>query len=482
MANNISRSSIVNSLVWKFLERIFSQGMNLFVQIILARLLLPKDFGSLALIVAITNYAAIFVQSGLATTIVQRKNLHKGDVSTLLTSSLVVAGALYVSIYVLSPWISSIYKLPELVWPLRILALVLFLNGYNSVQTALLQREMKFKALFWRSMLAVPISGTVGIVMAYTGFGLWALVAQNIINMAVTVIVMYIGSDYPLKFGFNWTRARNLYSFGGKILLTSLVTGFGDTFRTLLIGKKYDANELAYYNKGNAYSNYITQIVNATLKSVMLPAFAKNQDDIEVIRSYMRKSLGVTAFVMFPILFGVIATAKPLVLLFLTAKWAPAIPFLMIYCFLRLPSSLTVLDKQVFYALGKSHIGLYYEIGLLIANIAILLLTMEFSVMAMAVGITVVEYIGCVVIYFVADRVYHYRLSDRIKDIWKPLLNSMLMFFAMKSIDILNLSDLSVLLLQLCVGLICYILGAIILRDENIKYLISVVKAKHFPF
>ena len=293
---------------------------------------------------------------------------------------------------------------------------------------------------------------------------------------------MYIGSDYPLKFGFNWTRARNLYSFGGKILLTSLVTGFGDTFRTLLIGKKYDANELAYYNKGNAYSNYITQIVNATLKSVMLPAFAKNQDDIEVIRSYMRKSLGVTAFVMFPILFGVIATAKPLVLLFLTAKWAPAIPFLMIYCFLRLPSSLTVLDKQVFYALGKSHIGLYYEIGLLIANIAILLLTMEFSVMAMAVGITVVEYIGCVVIYFVADRVYHYRLSDRIKDIWKPLLNSMLMFFAMKSIDILNLSDLSVLLLQLCVGLICYILGAIILRDENIKYLISVVKAKHFPF
>lgn len=482
MANNISRSSIVNSLVWKFLERIFSQGMNLFVQIILARLLLPKDFGSLALIVAITNYAAIFVQSGLATTIVQRKNLHKGDVSTLLTSSLVVAGALYVSIYVLSPWISSIYKLPELVWPLRILAFVLFLNGYNSVQTALLQREMKFKALFWRSMLAVPISGTVGIVMAYTGFGLWALVAQNIINMAVTVIVMYIGSDYPLKFGFNWTRARNLYSFGGKILLTSLVTGFGDTFRTLLIGKKYDANELAYYNKGNAYSNYITQIVNATLQSVMLPAFAKNQDDIEVIRSYMRKSLGVTAFVMFPILFGVIATAKPLVLLFLTAKWAPAIPFLMIYCFLRLPSSLTVLDKQVFYALGKSHIGLYYEIGLLIANIAILLLTMEFSVMAMAVGITVVEYIGCVVIYFVADRVYHYRLSDRIKDIWKPLLNSMLMFFAMKSIDILNLSDLSVLLLQLCVGLICYILGAIILRDENIKYLISVVKAKHFPF
>lgn len=482
MANNISRSSIVNSLVWKFLERIFSQGMNLFVQIILARLLLPKDFGSLALIVAITNYAAIFVQSGLATTIVQRKNLHKGDVSTLLTSSLVVAGALYVSIYVLSPWISSIYKLPELVWPLRILALVLFLNGYNSVQTALLQREMKFKALFWRSMLAVPISGTMGIVMAYTGFGLWALVAQNIINMAVTVIVMYIGSDYPLKFGFNWTRARNLYSFGGKILLTSLVTGFGDTFRTLLIGKKYDANELAYYNKGNAYSNYITQIVNATLQSVMLPAFAKNQDDIEVIRSYMRKSLGVTAFVMFPILFGVIATAKPLVLLFLTAKWAPAIPFLMIYCFLRLPSSLTVLDKQVFYALGKSHIGLYYEIGLLIANIAILLLTMEFSVMAMAVGITVVEYIGCVVIYFVADRVYHYRLSDRIKDIWKPLLNSMLMFFAMKSIDILNLSDLSVLLLQLCVGLICYILGAIILRDENIKYLISVVKAKHFPF
>lgn len=478
MENNISKSKIVHSLAWKFLERLCSQGINLAVQIILARLLLPEAFGSLAIIAAITNYASIFVQSGLATTIVQRKDLHPKDVSTLLTASVVVAAIFVIVLFFLSPWIASEYNLPDLVWPLRVLSLILLLNAFNSVQTALLSRDMDFKVIFWRSILAVPVSGGIGIAMAYCGFGLWSLVALNLTNMLVTVIVMNIGSNYNLKFGFSWSRAKSLYSFGGKILLTSMVSGFGDTFRTMLIGKKYNANQLAYYDKGYVYSLYITQIVNATLQSVMLPAFSKQQDNPVQLQMYVRKSIGMTAFIMFPILFGVMACAKPLVILLLSDKWAPAIPFLMIFCIFRLPGCISILDKQVFYALGNSDIGLFYEIGLLIMNITVLLITAQISIFAMAVGATVVEYLGCVSIFIIADRIYGYRLTDRVKDIYKPLMNAVIMSVLMLWISGFDMSETTTLILQVSVGFCGYIFLSAITKDKNIKNLKSILSHK----
>lgn len=478
MENNISKSKIVHSLAWKFLERLCSQGINLAVQIILARLLLPEAFGSLAIIAAITNYASIFVQSGLATTIVQRKDLHPKDVSTLLTASVVVAAIFVIALFFLSPWIASEYGLPDLVWPLRVLSLILLLNAFNSVQTALLSRDMDFRVIFWRSILAVPISGGIGIAMAYCGFDLWSLVALNLTNVLVTVIVMRIGSNYDLKFGFSWTRAKSLYSFGGKILLTGMVSGFGDTFRTMLIGKKYNADQLAYYDKGYIYSLYITQIVNATLQSVMLPAFSKQQDNPVQLQMYVRKSIGMTAFIMSPILFGVMACAKPLVILLLSDKWAPAIPFLMIFCLLRLPACLAVLDKQVFYALGKSQIGLFYEIGLLILNIIVLLITAQISIFAIAIGATVVEYLGCISIFIIADKIYGYNLISRIKDIYKSLMNSIIMSVLMLYVSKFELTETTILMIQVSAGFCSYILLSAITKDTNIKDLKSILAHK----
>ena len=186
----INSKTIANSLWWKLLERLFSQGINLVVQIILARILLPSDFGSLAIIVAITNYAAIFVQTGLSTVLIQKKNLAPEDTSTMLTASMVIALFFFIVLFFLAPWISSNYNLPEILWPLRVLSLILFLNAINSVQTALLARSMNFKTIFIRSAVSVPVSGAVGIAMAYMGFGVWALVTHNLLNMLIMVIML----------------------------------------------------------------------------------------------------------------------------------------------------------------------------------------------------------------------------------------------------------------------------------------------------
>lgn len=471
MEPQVSRSKVVNSLWWKMLERIFSQGVNLIVQIILARLLLPADFGSLAIIVAITNYAAIFVQSGLGTAIIQKSNLENRDVETLLTASLSIALIFYLALFFSATWIASFYDSPSLIWPLRVQALVLFLNAINSIQTALLSRNLSFKTLFWRSVIAVPVAGAVGIIMAYKGFGLWALVAHNLTNMLVVVLVMTIGAKIPLKVGFNWNSAKQLYSFSGKILLTNLVSGAGDTIRTMVIGKKYSRSDLSYYDKAYTYSSYVTNIVIGTIQSVILPVLSRSQDDLISLKKMARRSIGTSAFVMFPVLLWVAAASRPLVLLLLTEKWAPCIPFLMLFCILRMCGCITTVDKQVYYAIGKSEIGLYYEFFFLLANLIVLFFTVKLGIKYIAIGYFVMEFIGSFSIFLVSSRIYGYRIVERIKDLLRPFINAIIMFIICWCVNMLHLNNIITLILQFVLGIIVYWGLAKITFDQNLAYL-----------
>ena len=457
------------------LERVFTQGINLVVQIILARLLLPEDFGSLAIIVAITNFAAIFVQSGLGTAIVQKSGLNEKDVETLFSASLGIALFFYIILFFGASWIASYYNSPNLVWPLRVQSIVLFLNAINSIQTALLARNMRFKTLFLRSVIAVPIAGTVGIIMAYQGFGLWALVAHSLTNMFVVVLVMTIGAQIPLRIGFDWNSAKQLYSFSGKILLTNLVSGAGDTIRTMVIGKKYTRQDLSYYDKAYTYSNYVTHIVIGTIQSVILPVLSRSQDDDHILKTMARRGVGTSAFIMFPVLFWVAACSEPLVLLLLTEKWAPCIPFLMVFCFLRTCGCITTVDKQAYYAMGRSEIGLFYEMFFLAVNITVLIFTVRLGVMAVAIGYLIIELLGTLVLYIVSSRVFGYTLKERCKDLILPFVNSLIMFWTCLGIKFLGIDYLSTLLLQLVAGVGMYYIMVRITKDTNLNYLQDII-------
>lgn len=474
----INSKTIANSLWWKLLERLFSQGINLVVQIILARILLPSDFGSLAIIVAITNYAAIFVQTGLSTVLIQKKNLDPEDTSTMLTASLVIALFFFIVLFFLAPWISSFYNLPGILWPLRVLSLILFFNAINSVQTALLSRSMDFKTIFIRSAVSVPISGAVGIAMAYMGFGVWALVTHNLLNMLIMVIVMFLGTDIKMKFGFSLPRAKEMYGFSGKIMLSGLISGFGETVRTMTIGKRYTPDDLAYYDKAYTYAQYVVHIIHSSIQSVMLPVFSRQQDDITSLRDTNRKTVSMVSFVMFPVLIGAVVSARPFILLLLTEKWALSIPFFMLFCIFRLVGCVTSVDKQAYYALGRSDLTLYFEIGLLIANITVLFAMVNLGVWAIAVGATIVEFIGCFSLCVISSKLYGYKLSQRFSDIKLPLFNSMIMAGALYLIGRLALSNLWILLLQVVAGIIVYYVMAKLTKDKNIGILKTILLKK----
>lgn len=474
---NPYRGTAVSSFVWKLMERVFSQGISLFVQIILARMLMPEDFGALAIIAAITNYAAIFVQSGLSTAIIQKKDLKETDVSTVFVASMVIAAIMYTGIFVAAPFVAEAYGLIELKWTLRALGLILFLHSANAVQTALLSRKMKFKTLFFRSMFSVPLSGAVGIAMAYWGFGVWALVSHHLVSMLVIVVFMSLDKDARFGFGFSRDSFKRIYSFSWKVMLTSMIAGFHDALRTMIIGKKYSTEDLAYYDKAYTYSAYVTLIINTSISSVLLPVFSRQQDDINQLRSMARRAAKLSAFVMFPVLLGVAATATPLVRLLLTDKWAASIPFLMLFCVLRLPGCVMTADKQVYFALGKSGINLGYEIGLFIANLTALFITVPYGPMAIAIGATAVEIAGGITIWVISSKTYGYRVRDRLKDIARPMLNSVIMagivWFVgeqLPSIPIIKF------LIQLPLGVVLYIVFSIVTRDESFRYCLNMIK------
>lgn len=474
---DINKAKVVSSLTWKLFERFVSQGLSLAIQIILARLLLPEDFGSLAIIVAITNYAAIFVQSGIATALIQKKDLDDKDVSTVLISCLILASAFYTILFVAAPFIANAFESDILVPTLRIQSLVLFLNAINSVQTAILSRKMQFKRLFVRSLIAVPVSGIVGIAMAYLGFGLWSLVMYNLSNMLVVVLVMNIGNDLRTKLGFSMEKARTIYSFSSKILVTSFVSGGYDLMRTMAIGKKYNTNDLAFYDKAYSYSYYVVNILNSSISSVMLPTFSKKQDDINEIKLIARRSTKLSAFVMIPLMVGIATIATPLVRLLLTEKWMECVPYLMIFCMLRIPGIFMAIDKQIFYAIGRSEINMYYEICLFIINIIALIISLKMGVLWIAIFACAIEYIGLIAIFTLSKKFVNYNFKERLLDLWKSIASSIVMFVGLNFIN-LQTSDLVTILAKFIIGVVVYLLMSMILSDDSLKYIFSIVTRK----
>lgn len=472
----VKSNTLISSFLWKAGERLSVQGLNLFVQVILTRLLVPEDFASLAIIVAVIGYLGLFVQGGLSVAIVQKSNLTSKDISTLTTCSLLAALVIYVCLFFAAPLISNFYNVGDLILPIRVMGLTLFLSAFNSIQTGLLQRRMQFRTIFYRSLLATPLSGIIGVTMAYLGYGIWALIAFNISNTLIIVLFMNMIPELRLKLGFSKQSAKELYSFSIKILGTSLVSAGGDTVRTLTIGRYFNANQLAYFDRGLSYSGLVTQVVNTSLSSVMLPVLSRQQDDVSNLRQIVRKSVGISSFLMVPILVMIAVVSEPVVRIILSEKWVPSAIYLSIFCLLRIPGIITSIDKQAYYALGKSKIGLYYEIFLLAANLVSLFLILDYGVLYIALGFIVVEYIGNFILFVVSDKVYHYTLKDRFLDLYKPVLSSVVMAVCMYVLTFVLNNSIALLVSQIVIGVSSYLLMSLILKDKNMIYVKEKIK------
>lgn len=474
MSKNLN-SKIFSSLIWKFLERGGTQGIQFIIQIFLARLLSPDDYGIIALITVFIALANVFVQSGFNTALIQKQNADEKDFSSVFYISLLVAGILYILLFFSAPLIASFYEIKELINIIRVLSITLFFGAFNSIQNAIVSRRMDFKKLFYSSLGAVIISGIIGIIFAYKGFGVWALVFQQLINQISICIILFFTVKWYPKLLFSIERLRLLFSFGGKLLCSALLdTGYRE-MTNLIVGKVYSPATLGYYNRGYQFPSLIVNNFNGSIQSVLFPVLASVQDNKIRVKELTRRAIVTSSYIIFPLMIGLGVVAEPMIRLLLTEKWLPCIPFLRIFCLVFALWPIHTSNLQAINAMGRSDIFLKLETIKKVLGILIICFTVRYSPLIMAFGILMSGILSSFINASPNKKLLNYSYLEQIKDILPSLLLSVIMGIFVYPIIFLGFSDVITIFLQVMFGAVVYIALSYLLKLECFIYLLNII-------
>ena len=471
---------IGRGLLWKLLERFGVSGTQFVLQIILARLLDPAHYGVLSIMIIFTTLANVFVQNGFNTALIQNKDVTEEDYSSVLWVSLGISVLIYGAIFFGAPLVGAFYEMPDIVVPLRVLALMLFPGALNSVQLAKVSREMDFKKVFYSNMGGILISGAAGIVIALMGGGLWALVAQTMLNIFAACIVMFFTVRLKLRFVCNWHRVKVLFSYGWKLLVSSLLDTLYQDLRSLVIGKKYNSDTLGYYNRGKQFPQFIINAVASTTQSVLLPAMSKQQDDREELKILTRNSIMISSYIVFPVMAGLAGGATPLISLLLTEKWLPSVPYMQIYCFTLAFYPVHMCNLQAINAMGRSDIFLKLEIvkkGLGIGALLVAVFCFD-SPIAIAMTGAFTTVISCFINAYPNKKLIDYSYFEQMRDILPSIAAAVVMLGAVLAVQLLGLGAFATLAVQIALGVAVYAAVSVIFRLEPFRLLLNMLKNK----
>lgn len=460
------------------LERLGVAGVQFVLQIVLARLLSAENYGALSIMIIFTNLANVFVQSGLNTALIQRQDIDEDDYSSVFMVSLVIAFVLYGVIFLTAPWIADFYNMPYIVDPMRVLALMLIPGALNSVQIAKVSKELDFKKVFYSNIGGVVISGVVGIAIAYMGGGLWALVAQTLINSIVVCIIMRFTVPLKLRFICKLDRIKVLFSYGWKLLVSVLLDTFYQEIQSLVIGKKYNSGTLGYYNRGKQFPQMINHVVNSAVQSVMLPAMSAEQDSQERIKKMTRTSMTMIAYIMFPVMAGLAAIAPAVVELLLTSKWLPCVIYMQINCFIFAFYPVQSCNLQAINAMGRSDIFLKLEIIKKIYGIIILIVAVFCFDSPLAIAGTglVTTWIGWFVNAYPNKKLIGYSFTEQITDLAPSMVMALIMCVIVLFVEKIELGLFATLSIQIIVGVAIYLLLSIIVKPTPYRLVVEQVK------
>ena len=375
-----SNNRIISNFIWRFAERCGAQSVSFVVSIVLARLLAPEVYGTIALVTVFTTILDVFVDSGLANALIQKKDVDDIDFSSVFYFNIFTCLILYAGVFFAAPFIASFYSDIELVPVIRVLSFTIVISGVKNVQQAYVSRTLQFKRFFFATLGGTIVAAIVGIIMAYTGYGVWALVAQQILNTTVDTIILWITVKWRPKAVFSFSRLKKLVSYGWKLLVSALLATLYHNIFQLIIGKKYSSADLAYYNKGDRFPNIIVTNVNSSIDSVLLPVMSNEQDDAVRVKEMTRRAIKTSTFIMAPLLMGLAATADSLVYILLTAKWLPCVFYLRIFCVTYMFYPIHTANLNAIKALGRSDMFLKLEIIKKVVGLVLLALTVGISV------------------------------------------------------------------------------------------------------
>lgn len=466
---------IINGLIWTFAERMLSQMITLVISILLARILLPSDYGSIAIILVFINIANVFVNTGFGEALVQRKEYSSIEYSSMFYFALLVSSFMYVGIYMIAPLVAVFYDFPILTDTLRILALKLPLASINTIQRAFVSKNMIFKKVFISTSGSVLISGTFGLILAACGAGIWSLVVQNLLCTITEILILFYVIPWRPSMSFSFCAIKEIIYSALQLAFSSMINAMYCEMYNLTIGKVFDMSSLAFYNRGNQFPALIFSNIDLVIGRVLFPAMTQISDDLILLKNASRKSLKLNAMILYPFLAILFCIAPSLIEVLLTQKWLMALPFLQLGCFYFICQPIQTINWQILKSLGRSDLCLKLEILKKIIGIIILVISFKYSLYVVACGNVLVAFLSMVVNVVTVSKFINYTLKDQLFDIFIFLIFSMCSAVAMYSIQIVSTNIYFLIFIQPLLGISVYVVLLIIAGNSEFKYFIEVV-------
>ena len=467
----------IKNFIWRFAERCGAQLVTFIVSIVLARLLAPEDYGTIALVTVFTTILQVFVDSGLGTALIQKKDADDLDFSSVFYFNFFVCIVLYIGIFLAAPIIAGFYGDSSLIPIIRVISLTILISGVKGIQQSYVSRNMLFKRFFFATLGGTIFSAFFGIVLAYVGCGVWAIVAQQLSNTAIDTLILWITVKWRPKKMFSWRRLKGLLSFGWKLSVSSLLDTVYNNLRNLIIGKFYSSADLAYYNQGDKFPKIIVTNINSSIDSVLLPTLANEQEHIERVKSMTRRAIKTSTYIMAPLMMGLAFCATSIVKLVLTDKWLPCVPYLQIFCVTYMFWPIHTANLNAINAMGRSDYFLKLEIAKKTIGMILLLSTMRFGVMVMAYSLLISSITSQIINSWPNKKLLRYGYFEQLKDIFPSVLIALFMGACVTLVKLLGFSDLLTILIQVPLGAFIYIGLSSLFHLEVYDYLKSVFLA-----
>lgn len=466
----VENKAIISSFIWKFMERGAAQVFTLIVQIILARLLVPEDFGILAVLLVFVNISNVLIQKGFATALIQKEHIEDIDVNTVFWTSELIAVIIYVLLWMGSPVIEEIYGTPNLTIYLRVISVSLFAGAFYSIENSLLIRSMQFKKMFFSSFAATLIAGIFAITLAYKGIGCWALIWQNIVQQLLLAFFSFPFCRWKIKGQYSQKSFNEVFHFGSNVLLAELMYTGVENLRTLIIGAKYSSSDLAYYDRGQTYPSVAMRSIYDTVGSVLLPIFSREQNDTLRLKESAQKALGFSFFLIAPCFIGFALIAEPFTRLLLTDKWISCVPYMRIFSIYQLGILPYCVLRNILYALGKSRRSLFLEFLKAVFSLGAVIIGMLINTFAIALLSTLAVWIATFVYGVEVHRYLHFNLREVFNDFIKTTVNCVAMSIAILFVDRFISVFVLEILIDILTGIVVYVLLSVL---TNSKYYVE---------
>lgn len=418
------KKNVLNSIYWNVIETIGRNFFRIVIALFLARLLEPSDYGLLGMVAVFLTLGNVLIDGGMSSALIQNKNSEEYDFSTIFIFNIFAGVFTYGVLFFSAPIISDFFNQPLLVKIIRIFSLNFILNSFGIVQNSIFSKQMNFKILTKISLIAILISGTAGIILAYLGFGVWALITQGLIMTLITTILLWLFSDWKPSLIFDKKSFKMHYSFGSKLMYASILNTIFQNIYLIIIGKVYTPGQLGFYSKSESLAKAPVQNIYNIFQKVFFPAFSFIQDDNVKLKLIFKKIFNVTSYIIFPFMFALIAMSKPFILLFLTDKWGGSIIYLQLMCFSFMLYPFHALNINILNVKGRSDLVLkleYIKKGIIIVA---LVSTFKFGLLALIIGQCISSLISFIVNTYYSGKLINYPLGEQILDLAPYLILS----------------------------------------------------------